>query len=454
MPARFAPTLKRKNSVSPLRWAFIVAVSFCIISQLGIRNSECRIKEEEFHNPQSGIRIEKALPKWACILYMAGDNFLDWFTQQNLEELKEAGYGYDVRTVVLADRTDKGGHLYEVRKGHLLELPIEDVDPSWKGKELNTGDPQTLITFATWAVKNLPAQNYLLLLGGYGEGWMGMLHDFNNGQGAVDVLSLAELEEALAEIVKTVKRVNGKDRLDLLGLDACYMAMVEVLYSIKDYAHYVIASENEEALDGWPYGDVLMAFLEDPSRPAPEIASSIANAYIETTSYLPTKLANILTITAVDLGAFTGVISPLGELALALKSTLSAPGEREVKRFKEVDILTDSFTVSAHIAGRYIPYSMHYDLGSFLNALRLKFKDNPTINSKVKELQKALKKAVIKERHQDLPERKLSLGGLTLFSMGAELEGYKDLPFSRENPWYAFVEERVSLLGRLKKTAK
>ena len=33
----------------------------------------------------------KTLPKWTCIVYLAGDNFLDWFTQQNLEELKEAG---------------------------------------------------------------------------------------------------------------------------------------------------------------------------------------------------------------------------------------------------------------------------------------------------------------------------------------------------------------------------
>ncbi|HHT9132845.1 MAG TPA: hypothetical protein ACFYED_10220, partial [Candidatus Tripitaka californicus] len=94
----------------------------------------------------------KTLPKWTCIVYLAGDNFLDWFTQQNLEELRE-GHGtasYDVRTVVLVDKLDKGGHLYEVRNGYLLELPVEDIDPSWRGKELNTGAPQTLITFATW----------------------------------------------------------------------------------------------------------------------------------------------------------------------------------------------------------------------------------------------------------------------------------------------------------------
>ncbi len=425
--------------MAPLKWAIITVLSSCLL----------------FPTSSLGQETSK-LPKWTCILYFAGDNFLDWFTQQNLEELREGtagttGYSYDVRTVVLADRTDKGGHLYEARRGYLLELPIEDINPSWKGKELNTGDPQTLVTFATWAIKNLPAQNYLLLLGGYGEGWMGMLHDFNNGQGAVDILGLSELEEALGPVVETIKKVNGKDKIDILGLDACYMAMVEVLFSIKGYARYVIASENEEALDGWPYGDVLMTFLENPSRPIPEIISSIADAYIETTPYLPTKLANILTIAAVDTEAFNGIISPLGELAQTLKSILSAPEGQGMKRLKEVDILTDSFTVSAHIAGRYIPYSMHYDLGSFLRALGIKFRDNPAIGSKVKELQGALKKVVIKERHQDLPERKLLLGGLTLFSMGTELEGYKALPFSLENPWYAFVEERVSTLGGLEK---
>lgn len=418
--------------MTPLRWVLITVLSFYVFHQ-----KECLGQET------------KTLPKWTCIIYLAGDNFLDWFTQQNLEELRE-GHGtasYDVRTVVLADKMDKGGHLYEVRNGYLLELPVEDINPSWRGKELNTGDPQTLITFATWVVENLPAQNYLLLLGGYGEGWMGMLHDLNDGQGMVDVLSLPELEEALGSIVKALKKVNGKDRIDILGLDACYMAMVEVLFSIKDYAHYVIASENEEALDGWPYGDVLTAFLEDPSRPAPHIASRIADAYVDTTSYSPARLDNILTVAVIDLAAFTEIMPPLGELALTLKSAFGG-SPQAVKRFKEVDMLTDSFTVSAHIAGRYIPYSMHYDLGSFLNALRLKFRDNPAINKKAVELQKALRKVVIKERHQDLPDRKPSLAGLTLFSMGAELEGYKELPFSIENPWYAFVEERASTVGK------
>lgn len=436
-----------------LRWTLIA----CLFLNLSFHE----LSRFAVADPKGDVGQEiKNFPKWACIFYLAGDNFLDRFTQQNLEELKGGstagggGCSYDVRTVVLADKTDKGGHLYEVRRGHLLELPIEDINPSWKDKELNTGDPQTLITFATWAVERLPAQNYLLLLGGYGEGWMGMLHDFNDGQGKVDVLSLSELEEALATIVGAIKKVNGKGKIDILGLDSCYMAMVEVLYSIKDYAHYVIASENEEALDGWPYGDVLTAFLENPSKPVTEILSSIADAYVDTTPYLPTKLANILTIAVIDMEAFTEIMPSLGELALNLKSTLSASGGQEMKRLKEVDILTDSFTVSAHIAGRYIPYSMHCDLGSFLNALQLRFRDNPTIRSRVKELQKAMKRAVIKERHQDLPERKLSLGGLTIFSMGAELEGYKSLQFSQKNPWYAFVEGRMSALGGLEKNAK
>ncbi|MCP4366302.1 MAG: hypothetical protein GY800_13545, partial [Planctomycetes bacterium] len=115
----------------------------------------------------------KPLAKWTCILYLAGDNFLDWFTLQNLEDLKGVGSGHDVRTIVLADRTDRGGHLYEVRKDYLVDIPMEAVRPEWKDYEPNTGDPETLSTFASWAVENLPAENYFILLGGYGEGWMG-----------------------------------------------------------------------------------------------------------------------------------------------------------------------------------------------------------------------------------------------------------------------------------------
>ncbi|MBI2560635.1 MAG: hypothetical protein HYW14_05840, partial [Planctomycetes bacterium] len=111
--------------------------------------------------PQAG----DAKAKWTCIIYFAGDNFLDWFVSQNLDELRKLDSNHNVRAVVLADKTDNRGYLYEVKKECLAEIPLWRIEQSWDGKELNTGDPQTLATFACWAVERFPAENYLLLLG-------------------------------------------------------------------------------------------------------------------------------------------------------------------------------------------------------------------------------------------------------------------------------------------------
>ncbi|MEE9584894.1 MAG: clostripain-related cysteine peptidase [Candidatus Brocadiales bacterium] len=388
----------------------------------------------------------RPLAKWTCILYLAGDNFLDWFTLQNLDELRGIGSNYDVRVVVLVDRTDKRGHLYEVRKDYLVSLPMEAVRPEWKDKELNTGDPDTLSTFASWAVESLPAENYFILLGGYGEGWMGMLHDMDDGGGKVDILGIDEMEEALSEITKSIKKTNGKDSIDILGLDACFMGMVEVLYQIGDSARYVIVSENEEALDGWPYDKVIEAFVQNSTRPARELAASVVDAYVgPVQDEKAVKMDNVRTASLIDMEGFKGLIPLLEELALELSDLLPA----EIINIIETDRLTNTFTVSAHIAGRYVPYSVHYDLGEFLKALTIRFTNKyPALCTRVEDAMQALDGAVIKERHQDLVGRRLSLSGLTIYSMGAELEAYSKLPFSLKTGWNEFVEAKLKPLEK------
>ncbi|MEE9200166.1 MAG: clostripain-related cysteine peptidase, partial [Candidatus Brocadiales bacterium] len=308
-----------------------------------------------FYKEGSCDEGRKPLAKWTCILYLAGDNFLDWFTLQSLEEMRTAGSSYDVRVVVLLDRTDNRGHLYEVRKNYLVSLPLEAVRPDWKDKELNTGDPETLATFASWAVENLPAENYFISLAGYGEGWRGLLHDLDNGSGRgnVDILSIDEMGQALARIIKSIKNTNGKDFIDILGLDACYMGMAEVLYQVGNSARYAIVSENEEALDGWPYDKVLGAFIRDPSRPAREIATAIVDAYVDQVqNEKAVKKDNLRTASLIDMEGFKRLTPQLKGLATELSGLLP----EEIRKMIVVDRLTNTFNVSAHIQGRYVPY--------------------------------------------------------------------------------------------------
>ena len=43
--------------------------------------------------------------------------------------------------------------------------------------------------------------------------------------------------------------------IDILGLDACYMAMGEVTYQVRNEASIVIGSEGLDPAFGWPFRD-------------------------------------------------------------------------------------------------------------------------------------------------------------------------------------------------------
>ena len=52
--------------------------------------------------------------------------------------------------------------------------------------------------------------------------------------------------------------------LNLIGFDACLMAMVENAYPLRNLADYMVGSEETEPGDGWPY-DLVLADLKNTS---------------------------------------------------------------------------------------------------------------------------------------------------------------------------------------------
>ena len=115
--------------------------------------------------------------------------------------------------------------------------------------------------------------------------------------------------------------------------------MVEVLYQIGDRARYVIVSENEEALDGWPYDKVIGAFVKDPTRPAGELASSAVDAYIDPVqNEKAPKINTVYTASLIDTEGFKKLIPRLEALANELRDILPL----EIKNILVVDRLTNT----------------------------------------------------------------------------------------------------------------
>ncbi len=106
-------------------------------------------------------------------------------------------------------------------------------------------DPQTLGDFIRWGAQTCPAKKYALVLWDHGGGAStGLFIDELFDQ---DVMYLYELKQALAD---------GGTHLEALIIDACLMANLETAWNVKDWASWMVASEEivpgkGTAVDKW-----------------------------------------------------------------------------------------------------------------------------------------------------------------------------------------------------------
>ena len=204
---------------------------------------------------------------WLIMVYMAGDNNLTEEMVLALQDLMAEGAQKDN---VLVAQFDPGGlgiatqrYVFSAAAGagpvwYLAASPdrpalLQFQDPAFNGVESSTGCKQTLIDFITWARTHVPGASSgqptpmqtLLILSGHGSG---TTEDFfMKDEAAADALTFEELAEVL-------RWHSGKDgaRIDVLGLDACYMCMGELAHEVRDDAGILIGPEGLEPSFGWP----------------------------------------------------------------------------------------------------------------------------------------------------------------------------------------------------------
>jgi len=208
------------------------------------------------------------------MIYLDADNNLESAGINDINEMEMVGSTTEVNIVVQADRVpysvlaaNNEGYADDISNGNWTNTRryyiTQDYDPYIINSqlvsnlgELNMGDPQTLVDFANWAVTNYPAKKYLLVIWNHGGGFRSPAYTtkdiaWDDTSGG-DKITMPELEYALSAI-----SVQMGKNIDIVGMDACLMAMTEVAYQIKNHADILVASEENEPGDGWPYDTIL-----------------------------------------------------------------------------------------------------------------------------------------------------------------------------------------------------
>jgi hypothetical protein len=274
------------------------------------------------------------------MVYLDADNNLESAGIDDINEMEMVGSTSEVNIVVQVDRvpysvlaSSNQGYADDTSNGNWTTTRryyvTQDFNPVLINStlkidlgELNMGDPQTLVDFANWAANNYPAKKYLLVIWNHGGGFRSLnlakdiaWDDTNGG----DKITMPELEDALSMISAQI----GKN-IDIVGMDACLMAMTEVAYQIKDYADILVTSEESEPEGGWPYDTILSQLVSNPLMSPEELATDIVDKYIY--SY---PFSNV-TQSAIDLSYIDSLASQLSNLALAIMSDSLTPKSKYI----------------------------------------------------------------------------------------------------------------------------
>ncbi|MEM7128363.1 MAG: clostripain-related cysteine peptidase [Chloroflexota bacterium] len=288
-------------------------------------------------NPTPAKVVGLAPAKWTYILYLAGDNDLSSYLDSISRNLNRLPDSEHINIAILFDGIEEGdSYVWVTRPGGEYKVGLH----KWRLREesANTGDGNTLVNFVEWAQTHFPAEHYYLSIANHGRALAGTAWKTNsnspykNGEGW-DRLEQSELKQALSTITH-----KGKQQLDIIHFDSCLMALFETAYQIKDYARYMIASQNL-TYSFYPYFDYAMRVIDDPQIAPRDLAVVIANDYFNQ-EYLKVN-EQPRTISVFDLSRVDVTKTAIDNLAIALRSEVPSKSQT-IKNVQEATQRSDS----------------------------------------------------------------------------------------------------------------
>jgi hypothetical protein len=299
-----------------------------------------------------------AMPReWNFMVYMANNNNLNRYGITNFRQMVQVGSNINVNLLLQMDTLGKKeiSRFFLAKNSPVLLATQTNTQTSF------SGTPANLVDFAQWGSGNFPAAKTCLVLWNHGAGikdpsiwgrtfdhWRDNLFVMNNKTGMIELdrseqkkAQLKEEEErgiafndaASAYLTNEDLKTSldfmnttmfGGNKIDILAMDACHMAMVEVASQIKTAAKIMVASEEVEPGTGYNYATALTVFEHsgiDPQLAATYLVGAYHNEYQST-------LADY-TQSAVDLSCCDALEASVSNLANALIMLSTAGSAQE-----------------------------------------------------------------------------------------------------------------------------
>jgi hypothetical protein len=184
-------------------------------------------------------------PAWLFLVWMCADNDLEEYADDDLIEMQNTNPNVSVITLV-----DGRTRLRD-------SIRVLDEFGQWRiigyfDADFDSGNYIYLSLFVLLSKPFFQASNYALIIWDHGSAWIG---DHKSTSRSYSPQAIAFDDTSGNRITTPELRMALEEAggVDLLGMDACLMGSIEVLYELKDVADYVVASSFNVPGTGWNY---------------------------------------------------------------------------------------------------------------------------------------------------------------------------------------------------------
>jgi len=417
--------------------------------------------------------------KWTILTYIAAHNNLENFGMRSWRQICDVGSTKQVIHGVLFDGPNGASRYIFGDPGK--QLLKEDFD------KYDSGDPKRLVETATWLFQQYPAENYGLVLWSHGTGWQPneiqqvaekvrgdiQVDSTESSERAISSGSLVMFRTSLAELLKENKpaerailfddgsghsidtlellKVTSQihaaigQPLDLLGMDACLMANLEVAYQIRKSVGCLVASEELVPGHSWPYDVIYGQLKSNPDLTAEQLAVLIVDRYTEYYKAHPPGAGDVTKV-ALKLAGIERLAQDVDTLAVTILEEMDQTADLlwEAQRLaKKQEAKQDSRGKDTRV-----PNKFYYHLWD-LRSLAAHFIEEGQASSKVKVAAQTVIDAlepggpcVLAEGH--LGEWFKGIGGVTVYLMPPSLQRispyYSQIALTKDIHWYEMLQ--------------
>lgn len=358
--------------------------------------------------------VNAAAPKeWTFMVFLNADNNLDSFGVGDMQEMAAAGGSNEhLNILCLIDREHGPATLnYITKDGPQVVKELGEID---------MGDYREYVKFVVETTREYPAKHYCSVIWNHGSGWKdangeiikGISYDDQSG----NHITTNQMTIAMKEIEDSI----GK-KVDVFCFDACLMQMIEVAYAMKDGCEYLVASEETEPGQGYPYKEILENFGKglNPEQVASLVVKEFAASYDGGSAGNSSTTQSALKCSEID--GLRDAIN--GYCKAAIAGNFGA-----------------EFKAALNSAQKFY-YRTNIDFGHFVALTKISIKD-PAFQTAANKLEAAYKKVVVANGLSGYNTKNAT--GMAIYfpassySFSAE---YSDLAFAKDTMWEAMVKD-------------